>query len=250
MRGVSIKVLSRRVAVGLALCLVLLPGAAVKAQSSSPDVGLVTGLSGEATYWNAGDQTKPSRVLVFMKVRRGDHFELAAGSRLQILYLAAGRQETWKGPVTLTAGEGEGLAAPGTPSAPPEVKLLPTRVTRKIGASEMPLPRSSIRHSGVIPTMGAKAITPDRAPKTPSLCGEAAQEEIREARRTYARLREQAPAGDLTPELYFLSVLAENGKYPEMGKFIDTLLRQNPGNATLKELQAWARNQSLQGANP
>ena len=139
---------------GLAVCLVLL-AAAVQAQSSSPDVGLVTGLSGEATYWNAGDQTKPNRVRVFMKVRRGDRIKLPAGAQLQILYLTPGRQETWKGPVTLTAGEGESQVAPGLKAAPPEVKLLPTRVTRKIGGSEMPLPRSSLRHSGVIPTMGA-----------------------------------------------------------------------------------------------
>ena len=250
MQSASIKVFSRRVTVGLAVCLVLLSGAAVKAQSASPDVGLVTGLSGEATYWNAGDQTKPARVVVFMKVRRGDLFKLPAGAQLQILYLAAGRQETWKGPATLTAGEGESLAAPGAQPSSPEVKQLPTRVTRKIGASEMPLPRASIRHSGVIPTMGAKTATPGDSPQPPGLCGEAARQEVQEARQTYTRLRQQTPAGDLTPELYYLSVLAETGEYPEMGKLIDTLLRQNPGNATLKELQAWARTQSLKKPQP
>jgi hypothetical protein len=240
MRVNGIKAWSRMGVVGLAICLVL--AAAVQAQASGPDVGLVTGLSGAATYWSSGDQTKPNRVQVFMKVRRGDLIKLAAGAQLQILYLTPGRQETWKGPVTLTVGDGESQMAPGPKAAPPEVKLLPTRVTRKIRGSEMPLPSSSLRHSGVIPTMGGQ---PDDPTKTPGSEGEAAREAIREAQQTYAKLRQQTPAGDLTPELYYLSVLAENGKYPEMEKFIDTLQEKNPGNAALKELRAWARTQSL-----
>ena len=236
------RVRSRLGAVGLAVCLALV-AAAVEAQSSSPDVGLVTGLSGEATYWTSGDQTKANRVQVFMKVHRGDRIKLPVGAQLQILYLTPGRQETWKSPVTLTAGEGESQVAPGLKAAPPEVKLLPTRVTRKIGGSEMPLPPSSLRHSGVIPTMGGQ---PDDSPKTPG----PAREDVREAQQIYAKLRRQTPAGDLTPELYYLSVLAENGKYPEMDKFMDTLQEQDPGNAALKELRAWARTQSLKRPQP
>ena len=235
------RVRSRLGAVVLALCLALL-AAAVEAQSSSPDMALVTALSGEATYWNPGDQTKPNQLRVFMKIHRGDRIKLPAGAQLQILYLTPGRQETWKGPVTLTAGEGESQVGPGLKAAPPEVKLLPTRVTRKIGGSEMPLPSSSLRHSGGIPTMAGQ---PDDSPKTPGPAGESAREDVREAQQTYAKLRRQTPAGDLTPELYYLSVLAENGKYPEMEKFMDTLQEKEPGNAALKELRAWARTQSL-----
>lgn len=246
MRVNGIKAWRRLGVTGLAMCLVQL-AALVQAQSSSPDVGLVTGLSGSATYWTSGDQTKPNRVQVFMKVRRGDGIKLAAGAVLQILYLAPGRQETWKGPVTLTVGEAESQMAPGLKAAPPEVKLLPTRVTRKIGGSEVPLPPSSLRHSGVIPTMGGQ---PDDSPKTPGPAGEAAREDVREAQQIYAKLRRQTPAGDLTPELYYLSVLAENGKYPEMDKFMDTLQEQDPGNAALKELRAWARTQSLKKPQP
>lgn len=233
------RVRSRLGAVVLALCLALL-AAAVEAQSSSPDMALVTALSGEATYWNPGDQTKPNQLRVFMKIHRGDRIKLPAGAQLQILYLTPGRQETWKGPVTLTAGEGESQVGPGLKAAPPEVKLLPTRVTRKIGGSELPLPSSSLRHSGGIPTMAGQ---PDDSPKTPG----PAREDVREAQQTYAKLRRQTPAGDLTPELYYLSVLAENGKYPEMEKFMDTLQEKEPGNAAFKELRAWARTQAKAG---
>lgn len=246
MRINGIKVQSCLGAVGLAVGLALLATAA-PAQSSNPDAALVTALSGEATYWSCGEQTKPKPLRVFMKIHRGDGIKLASGAQLQILYLAPGRQETWKGPVTLTAGDGESQVAPGLKAAPPEVKLLPTRVTRKIGGSELPLPPSSLRASGVIPTMGAQS---DDSPKTPGPGGEAAREDVREAQQTYATLRRQTPAGDLTPELYYLSVLAENGKYPEMEKFMDTLQEKEPGNAALKELRAWARTQSLKKPQP
>jgi hypothetical protein len=246
MRVNGIKAQSRLGAVGLAVCLVLL-AAAMPAQSSSPGVALVTGLSGEATYWNAGDKTKPKPLRAFMKIHRGDRIKLPAGALLQILYLTPGRQEAWKGPVTLTAGEAESQVAPGLKATPPEVKLLPTRVTRKIGGAELPLPSSSLRQSGVIRTMGGQ---PDDSPKTPGPGAKAAREAVREAQQTYAKLRRQTPAGDLTPELYYLSVLAENGKYPEMEKFIDKLQEKEPGNATLKELRAWARTQSLKKPQP
>ncbi len=233
-------------AVGLGVCLVLL-AAVAPAQSSSPDVALVTGLSGEATYWSSGEQTKPNPLRVFMKIHRGDGIKLPAGAQLQSLYLTPGRQETWKGPVTLTAGEAESQVAPGLKAAPPEVKLLPTRVTRKIGGVEMPLPPSSLRQSGVIPTMGAQ---PDNTPKTPAPGREKAPEDVQEALQTYAKLRQQTPAGDLTPELYYLSVLAENRKYPEMEKFIDALQEKNPGNAALKDLRVWARTQLMKKPQP
>ena len=240
MRVNGIKVQSWLGVMGLAVGLALLATMA-PAQSSGPDVALVTGLSGEATYWSAGEQTKPKPLRVFMKIHRGDGIKLAGGAQLQILYLAPGRQETWKGPVTLTAGEAESQMAPGLKAAPPEVKLLPTRVTRKIGGSEMPLPSGSLRHSGVIATMGVQS---DDPPKTPGPEAKATMEDVREAQQTYAKLRRQTPAGDLTPELYYLSVLAENGRHAEMEKFIDTLQEKDPGNPALKELRAWARAQT------
>ena len=246
----KIEVWRRLGAVALALCLFLLAGTAARGQSSSPDVGMITRLSGEATYWNSGDQAKPARVRAFMKVRQGDKLKLAAGTALQILYLAPGRQETWQGPVTLTVGEGESQVAPGLKAAPPEVKLLPTRVSRKIRASETPLSRESMRHSGVITTMGVKTVPPGGSPKPTVASDQEIRQELLEAHRTYATLRQQTPADDLTPELYYLSVLAEKAQYAEMEKFIDGLLAKDPENANLKELRGWAQRQLLKGAQP
>jgi len=69
------------------------------------DVGIVTQLSGEATYWNEGYQKTPEKAQVFMKIRLGDYFKIAAGGAIQLVYFESGRQETWKGPASFMVGE-------------------------------------------------------------------------------------------------------------------------------------------------
>ena len=54
-----------------------------------------------------------------MKIRRDDRLKVDAAGTLQLLYFASGRQETWKGPVTLTVGDRE-----STPAADQEPLLL------------------------------------------------------------------------------------------------------------------------------
>jgi len=207
------------------------------AQTASPDVALVTQVSGPATYWNQGEKQQPSPVQAFMKVRQGDGFKLPKESSLQLLYFASGRQETWKGPVTLTAGRESGQAEGAKGAAPqPEVKLLPPRVSRKMDCSPLPLPRSSVRYSGVIQTMGP-------------VCAEA-RKELKDAEATYRSLRQQAPAADLTPELYYLGVLAEYQQYPEMEKLLNSMLAKKPGDPALKRLKDWVAYQSGKRGQP
>ena len=107
--------------------------ATVAAQTSLPDVGLITKLTGEATYWNKGDNQEPAKVQAFMKVRQGDHLKLPAAASLTLLYFASGRQETWKGPVTLMAGDQESKVLGGKQPAPqPEVKIFPAKATKQM----------------------------------------------------------------------------------------------------------------------
>jgi len=205
----------------------LLAVAGVQAQTSSPDVAMVTKLSGPATYWNKGEQKQPAPVQAFMKVRQGDYFKIPPESTLQILYFASGRQETWKGPVTLLAGPEESKIEGKMPPSSPEVKLLPARVGKRIDCAPLPLPRSSVRYSGVIQTMGP-------------LCAEA-RKDLKDAESIYQSLRQQVATDDLTPELYYLSVLAEYQQYPEMEKLLNSMLAKRPGDPALKRMQDWVR---------
>jgi hypothetical protein len=216
---------------------------------NSPDAGLVTKLSGEVTYRNAAEQKEPARAQAFMKVRRGDLFKLPGESLLQILYFANGRQETWKGPISIRAGEAESLPEEGAkiPSQP-EVNILSPKVTKRMTGASLPLPRSSVRYSGVIQTMGPSKGTPPVARPKPS--SEEVRREIQEAEIFYQDWRQQAPADDVTPDFYFLGVLADYQQYPEMEKIIDAMLAKRPGETYLKELKVWARSQSAATGQP
>jgi len=216
--------------------------ATVTAQTSFSDVGLITKLSGEATYWNKGENKEPAKVQAFMKVRRGDHLKLPGAASLTLLYFASGRQETWKGPATLMAGDTESAAVGDQKTPPqPEVKILPAKATRQMMGLPLPLSSSSIGKSGVIQTMGSKCET---AAKTAVPLSENTPRELREAEKVYRDLKKSAAADDITPELYFFSVLAEHKQFPEMAKMVDAMLQKRPGDAALKDLKAWVRSQA------
>jgi len=76
----------------LALIALFLAAAWALAQTSAPDVGLITKLTGEATYWNKQEK-KPSPVQAFMKVRQG-------AAAMQAWRRARPRAETRKVPRT------------------------------------------------------------------------------------------------------------------------------------------------------
>ena len=89
----------------LLLTALLTEGSAAKAQTLPPDVGIVTQLSGEATYWNESYQKTQEKAEVFMKIRRGDYFKIAGGGAIQLVYFESGRQETWKGTASFMVGD-------------------------------------------------------------------------------------------------------------------------------------------------
>ena len=214
------------------------------AHASSPDVGLVTSLTGEVSFWNATDQKEPAQAQAFMKVRQGDHFKLSPGSQVQLLYCVSGRQETWTGPAIFSAGEQKGQTVDNKTTAQPEIKIVPSKVSKRIMEAPIPFPRDTIRYSGVIQTMTPKCI-PAVPPATLS---PEARLQISKAEAVYRDLQKEAEAGDLTPELYLLSVYADYGQYAKMERVIDAMREKQPGNATLKELKAWVQNLSLKSA--
>ena len=215
--------------------------ATLAAQTSLPDVGLITKLTGEATYGNKGDSQAAAKARAFMKVRQGDHLKLSAAASLTLLYFASGRQETWKGPVTLMAGDQESKVVGGKQPAPqPEVKIFPAKASKQMVGAPLLCP-ASMSKSGVIQTMGPRG---EMVAKTVAPLSSEAQRKIKEAEKVYRDLEKSTAADDVTPELYFFSVLAEYKQYPEMAKVVDTMLQKRPGDAALNDLKAWVRSQA------
>jgi hypothetical protein len=222
------------------LCAVLLftesPG---KAQTLPPDVGLVTQLSGDATYWNESYQKTAEKVQGFMRIRRGDHFKLAGGALIQLVYFQNGRQETWKGPAAFVVGDTQSRAEgeKGT-QAQPEVVILPAGTSEGMRRIPVLLRRARLSRSGGMLIRGGgekspKTITPTKEERT----------EIAMAREAYQNLRKQTRPDDITPELNFLAILADYEQFDEMEKIIKETLKIQPNNETLKELEEWVRSQ-------
>jgi hypothetical protein len=216
--------------------------AATPADISSPDVGLVTKLSGEATYWNKDEQKPPTQVQSLMKLHLGDHLKLAESASLKLLFFSNGRQETWKGPVTIILGNLESAVADAKKPCPtPEVVILPSKVTKYMGVAALPLPRTATW--GGTQIRGVKSPGPEKTLAPEPLSAED-QTKIKEAEKIYQDLRKKSEADDFTPELYFLGVLAEYKQYSEMEKVINSMEMKRPGAPALKDLKKWVHSQS------
>jgi hypothetical protein len=146
------------------------------------DVGLVGAMAGEVAY-------QDGRARAYMKLREGDRFELAPGAELRLIYFASARQESWRGPASLRAGKRESSPLAGRPA---EVKTLPASAPQRL--ARIPELVQNARFGGI-------AVRGSPPPPLES------DESLREARETYARLRRELPAEDLTAELFLYAAL-------------------------------------------
>jgi hypothetical protein len=228
----------------LGLSVILFKEIRIGAQTLPPDVGLVTQLTGEATYWNETYQKTPEKAQVFMKIRRGDHFKVVSGTMIQLVYFQNGRQETWKGLAELVVGDGESrIEGEKGAQVKPEVLILPVDTSQGMRRIPVLLRRARLSRSGAMQVRGAgeasqKAIIPSREERA----------EIAMARETYQKLRKQTKADDITPELNLLGIFADYEKYEEMEKVIKEALKIQPDNEVLKDLEEWVRAQKSKPA--
>jgi len=229
-----------RLLVLLSLIMLLIEGSGAKGQILPPDVGIVTQLSGEATYWNESYQRTPEKAEAFMKIRRGDYFKIPAGGGIQLVYFENGRQETWKGPASFMVGEVQsrvekGREVPGQPG----VVMLSTEASQGMRRIPVLLRRARVSWSGGgvmvrgVPGVSAKPVAPTKEE----------QAEIAMAKETYQKLREQAKPDDITPELTLLGVLADYEQYEEMEQVIKDAMKIHPDHQVLKELDGWVKTE-------
>lgn len=229
-----------RLLVLLSPTILLTEGFAAKAQSLPPDVGIVTRLSGEATYWNESYQKTPEKAEAFMKIRRGDYFRIAARGAIQLVYFENGRQETWKGPASFVVGEVESRVEKGKElPGQPEVVILSNEASQGMRRIPVLLRRARLSRSGGgvmvrgVPGVSGKPVAPTKEE----------QAEIAVAKETYQKLRKQAKADDITPELTLLGVLADYEQHEEMEKVIKDAMKIQPESQVLKELDEWVKTQ-------
>ena len=196
------------------------------------DVGLVNHINGEVSYSSAG--ASAAKAQAFMKVRQGDRFDVPAGAQVRVVYFQGGRQETWKGPAAFRAGARQSEAQSGQPA---EVATLPAAVPQKIAQMPELLQIAKLGRPGGMAVRGAG--------KAPKLTPEQ-EAEVSAAKDIYKKMRRQAPADDITPELYLYSVLQDYLLYTDMKPIVDEMVKRQPQDSEIKELAAWVKSKMPQ----
>jgi hypothetical protein len=205
----------------------VLMGPALGASAQSSDVGLVNQLSGDVAYASQGGAQSKSQA--FMKVRQGDRFTLPAGAQLRVVYFSGSRQETWKGPASFMAGAQQSEAISGQVA---EAAQLPSGVAQKIAQMPDLVQIAKLGRSGGIAVRGGK----------PGRLSSEQQAEVSQAKANYAQMRQKASAEDITPEIYFYSVLHDHLLYDEMKTVTDEMLKRQSNNPEAQELAAYVKS--------
>jgi hypothetical protein len=208
----------------------LLLSAALGALAQSIDVGLVNQLSGDVAYTGQGGAQ--SKAQAFMKVRQGDRFTLPAGAQLRVVYFNGSRQETWKGPASFKAGTQQSEALSGQLA---EAAQLPSGVAQKIAQVPNLVQIAKLGRSGGIAVRGGGK---------PGRLSSEQQAEVNQAKSTYAQMRQKASAEDITPELYFYSVLQDHLLYEDMKTVTEEMLKRQPNNPEAQELAAYVKSRT------
>lgn len=191
------------------------------------DVGLINQLSGEVTYTSGAAS---ARAQAYMKVREGDRFSVPAGAAVRLVYFQNGRQETFAGPASFTAGAQSSAVNSG---APPKVTTLPSGVPQKIAQTPDLVQIARLGRSGGVAVRGTGRTEQRLTPQQ--------QAEVRQARETYAKLRKEAAADDILPELYLYSVLQDHMLYGDMKPVVEEMARRQPANPDVAELRAYVK---------
>jgi hypothetical protein len=203
-------------------------GVALGVSAQSSDVGLVNQLSGDVSYASQGGAQ--SKAQAFMKVREGDRFTLPAGAQLRLVYFNGSRQETWKGPSSFKAGMQQSEAVSGQAA---EAAQLPSGVAQKLAQVPNLVQIAKLGRSGGIAVRGGGK---------PGRLSSEQQAEVSEAKATYTQMRQKSSAEDITPELYYYSVLQDHLLYDEMKTVTDEMLKRQPGNPEAQELAAYVKS--------
>jgi hypothetical protein len=203
-------------------------GLAPGAGAQGSDVGLINQLSGDVSY--AGQGGSQSKAQAFMKVREGDRFNLPAGAQLRLVYFDGSRQETWKGPASFKAGIRQSEALSGQVA---DAAQLPTGVAQKIAQVPNLVQIAKLGRSGGIAVRGGGK---------PGRLSSEQQAEVNQAKANYTQMRQKAAAEDITPELYYYTVLQDHLLYGEMKTVTDEMLKRQPNNPEAQELAAYVKS--------
>lgn len=180
----------------------------------SAEVALVTSLNGTAVF--SGGTANGTTLRAFVKLRDGDQLMLKENTRMQIVFFGSGRHETWQGAGLLNVGIVDSTPVSGSLKA--EVKTLPAILVKQLSKTPAAedVGRTAMVRLRSFPTDGA----------------------IDAIEKTYADFRQQARAGDRSPELYLLASYFELREYGKVTDKLNALEAQSPKDPEIAKLKA------------
>jgi hypothetical protein len=195
------------------LLVLLMLGAAGHGQAALDDVALVTAVTGSVSRLGGN---APSALEPFARLREGDVLRLEGKAGLRLIFFSSRRQENWRGEGRIEIGstQGKGIDLPE-----PQVSLLPELMAGQI----------------------AKTPSPDKPVRAPA--GRLRSIEIVEGGLAkldsdYSRLRKEAAADDINPEIFLLAGLFEMREFARIEQTLKELGDSRPGNMEVSVLKA------------
>jgi hypothetical protein len=203
---------------------------AVFSAYAAEDVGLINQIAGDVSYTSGGATAKAKP---YMKVREGDRFNLPAGAQLRVVYFKGGRQESFSGPASLTAGAEKSAVQSGSQ---PQVTTLPAGVPQKIAQTPELIQIAKLGRSGGVAVRGAAGREQRLTPQQ--------EAEVRQARQTYDQMRKTAAADDIVPELYLYSVLQDHLLYNDMKQVVADMQKRRPADPDVATMVEYVKVRS------
>lgn len=182
---------------------------ALAARAQSP-AAMVLAVGGDASLELLG---KPVRLEAMTRLLAGDRIRLARDGRVELVYPASGRKETWSGSGVVTAGTVESAGSPGLAL---QAGQLPAKIAQQIartptsdtaGKAGMVRMRS-LPQSGALPALEAQ----------------------------YAKLRAESAADDRAPEIFLLAGLHELGQNERLREELGRLEAAYRDDPTVRSL--------------
>jgi len=240
-------VIINRIYKSFLILIILLAVQSLCLASSVPDIGMITKLSGEITYWNktVKEDSKPAQS--FMKIRSGDEFKLESDSELELIFFSNGRKEIWKGPAELKLSETSGQIKGGGQNNKLQAAQLPAAVVNEVRKISPLIDPAKLHRSGSSSLRGLN--TKEKLPvekislKSATLDIEK-KEEINSAKQIYKTLASSSSSDDITPVLYLFSVFADYDQFEDIKNLIIKMKEKQPDNPGVEQLAEWLREQA------
>jgi len=173
---------------------------------ASAQVAMLTQVSGDVRVSgrDGGREAVP-----FLKVNDGDTLTLAAGGRVQMVYLGTGRQEVWTGAGPVQIGTAQGASR----SLTPQTSQVPALVLRQLEKTP------AVGQHGKTGMVMLRSL--DNLEKLDAL------------EKDYKDFRAKTAADDTTPEVFYLTGLLDLGGFDDAKKFLEELKTRQPKQASL-----------------